>query len=190
MTKPTAGNIDSFCSKLGQSNLKGQVKIPCEHKCHTKYGSGSRSGHQRSRKFTRIKNIFLCGTWFIFTFESRIQKLRPFCNLTQCKSTAEKGRVTPRLHEIKSSNCFFDKKLVFEPVRCQVSKKCHFISIRCLQMLKIKVWKMTSSTNMVFGPFLGQKYISTWNLACQMSRHGSITYCTFLIRKNLDFGKS
>ena len=46
--KPRAGNIDSFCSNISQNSLKGLVRIPCEHKCHSKYGTGSRSGHERS----------------------------------------------------------------------------------------------------------------------------------------------
>ena len=52
MMKPRAGNIDSFCSKLSPSNLKGLVKMPCEHKCHTNYVK------VRWRKVTKIKEIF------------------------------------------------------------------------------------------------------------------------------------
>ena len=59
MMKPRTGNIDCFCSKVTQSNMKGLLKIPCEHKCHTKHGSGSMSGHKRSRKVTKFKNSFL-----------------------------------------------------------------------------------------------------------------------------------
>ena len=55
MAKPSADNIDSVCSKLGQSNLKELVKIPCEHKCHAKYGLGSQGqvtkGHQNQKSF-------------------------------------------------------------------------------------------------------------------------------------------
>ena len=57
MMKPRAGKFGSFCLKLSQSNLKGLVKILCEQKCHTKHGSVSRSGHERSRKVTKIKKI-------------------------------------------------------------------------------------------------------------------------------------
>ena len=101
MTKPRAGNIDSFCLKLSQSNLKGLVKIPCEHKCHTKYGSGSRSGHERSPE---SKILFrTCGIWFIVTSAHRIQKSKPFCNLTPCKSTTEEDQVNPGSHKVKFS---------------------------------------------------------------------------------------
>ena len=56
-------------------------------------------------------------------------------------------------------------------------KNVIFISVRCLEMLKIAVWKMTSST--VLGLYVCQKIdISTWNLSCQISRHGPTPYCT------------
>ena len=58
MTRPGAGNIHSFNSKLSQGSLKGLVKIPCEHKCRTEHGLGSRSGHERSPE---SKNIFFSG---------------------------------------------------------------------------------------------------------------------------------
>ena len=79
MTKPRAGNIDSFCSKLGQSNLKGLMKIPCEHKSHTKHGSGSTSGYERSRKVTGIKNSFSSTRHMIYnrfcTYNSKIEAM-------------------------------------------------------------------------------------------------------------------
>ena len=53
MMKPRAGNIDSFYLKLRQSKLKGLMKIPCDHKWHTKYGSGSRSRHKMPRHVTK-----------------------------------------------------------------------------------------------------------------------------------------
>ena len=79
MTKPRAGNIDSFCSKLGQSNLKGLMKIPCEHKSHTKHGPGSTSGYERSRKVTGIKNSFSSMRHMIYsrfcTYNSKIEAM-------------------------------------------------------------------------------------------------------------------
>ena len=42
--------------KLTQSNIKGILKIPCEHKFHTKYGSGS-SVEDRSQKVTKGHQI-------------------------------------------------------------------------------------------------------------------------------------
>ena len=44
--RPKDGGIDSFCLKLGQSNLKELVKVPCGYRCHTMHKS--RLG--RSRK--------------------------------------------------------------------------------------------------------------------------------------------
>ena len=60
--KPRVGNIDSFCSKLSQSDLKGLLKIPCEHKCNTKHGSYSRSDHERSRQNSFVKP-YIRLTW-------------------------------------------------------------------------------------------------------------------------------
>ena len=179
MTKHIVGNVDSFCSKLDQISLKGLAKIPCEHKCHIKYGSVSRADHERSWKVTRIKNSFSgMRHMFIVTFARRIQKSRPFCNLIPCKPTTEMSGS----HNVKFSICFFFRIKLYasEPVWSQDSKSAIFISVRCLEMLKIAIWKMTSSTDTAFALYVCQKIdISTWNLACQMSRHGSITYCTF-----------
>ena len=98
-----AGNIDSFCWNISQNSLKGLVKIPCEHKCHSKYGSGSRSGHERSpESFFRA-----CSTWFMVFFERRIQNSKPFSNLTPCKSTTGKGQVNPGSKKVKFSNWYF-----------------------------------------------------------------------------------
>ena len=68
---PRACDIDSFCSKLSQSNFKGLLKIPCEceHKCHTKYGSGS--GHESSPESTILFRA--CGTWFIVVFNVELK---------------------------------------------------------------------------------------------------------------------
>ena len=79
-----------------------------------------------------------------------------------------------------------------EPVWSHNSKNIIFISVRCLEMLKIAIWKMTSSTDTVFGLyFLPKIYISTWNLACQRPRHGSTTSLSFFLKilKILDFWK-
>ena len=163
------------------------MKIPCEHKCHTKYGSEHtkwpkfchtkwRSGHERSpASFFRA-----CGTWFLVPFARKIQKSRPFCNLAPFKSTTEKGRVNPGSNKVKFSNCFFRiKKCVSEPVSSQYSKNAIFISVRCLEMFNITVWKKGINRYGFWSLSLPKIVISTCNLACQMSRHGYITCCTF-----------
>ena len=41
MMRITDGEIDSSCSKLGQSDVKELVKVPCRYRCHTMHGSRS-----------------------------------------------------------------------------------------------------------------------------------------------------
>ena len=127
---PRAGNIDSFCSKLFQSNVKGQVKIPYEHKCHTNYGSGSRSGYERSWKVTQIKNSFPGMQYMIYShFARRIQNSRPFCNLTPRKSMTEKGQVSLGSHNVKFSNWYFRvKNVCFWTSFISGFRKRHFYS--------------------------------------------------------------
>ena len=64
-------------------------------------------------KVTRIKKKYIfraCDTWFIVTFARRIQKSKPFCNLSPRKSTTKKGQVNPRPHKVKFSNWYFRLK--------------------------------------------------------------------------------
>ena len=49
-------------------------------------------GHQNSKIL-----VWACGTCFLGTFARRVQKLKPFCNLTPKKPTIEKGQVNPRV---------------------------------------------------------------------------------------------
>ena len=118
MMKPWSGNVDSFCSKFKQSDLKG-LEDTCEHNCHAKYGSESRSGHERSSK---SKVLFrACGTWF--TFAHRNQKSTPFCNLSPCK----KGQVNRGSHKVKFLNLYFQIKNVrFWTSLISGFHKCHF----------------------------------------------------------------
>ena len=114
MMMSRAGNIDSFCLKLSQSNVKRLLKIPCEHKCHTKYGSGSKSGHDISPK----SEFFGHAAHDLWShFARKIKKSKPFGNLTPCKSTAKEGRFNPGSFKGKFSNlCFWIKMGVSEPV--------------------------------------------------------------------------
>ena len=191
--KPRTVNIDSFCSKLSQSNLKGLFKMLCEHKCHTKYGSGSRSGHERSPD---SKMIFLaCGTRFMVTFARRIQKSRPFCNLTPGKSATEKSQVNPGSFKVKFSNQhFWTKHVCFWTSLLSRFPKCHdhFCGMtRNAQNRSCKNWRKKCKKRMRFCAICLPKIdISTWNLACYMPRHGSRTYCTVFWKMNmLDFEK-
>ena len=79
----------------------------------------SRSGHEGSPK----SNILFraCGTWFIVTFAHRIQKSKPFCNLTPCKSTTgkiQKGQIFELI--------FLNTKWVFLNRSISEFQKCHF----------------------------------------------------------------
>ena len=89
--------MTSFCSKISQSYLKRLMNIPGEHKSHAKYGSGSRSDHERSGNVTKghqNQKFFFraCGTQFIVTFTRRIKKIEALLQSDPCKSTTEKGQ--------------------------------------------------------------------------------------------------
>ena len=115
MMKPRTGNIDCFCSKLTQSNMKGLLKILCEHKCHTKYGSGLRSGHKRSRKVTKFKNTFLdMRHMFSGHFCTYNSKIEAILQSDPKKSTKEKGQVNPRVTKGQIfKSIFLNQKHVF-----------------------------------------------------------------------------
>ena len=80
----------------------------------------------RSRKVTKIKQNRACYIWFIVTFSSRIQKSKPFCNLTPCKTTTEKGQVNLGSHKVKFLNwCFGIKECVILSQFGLRFQKCH-----------------------------------------------------------------
>ena len=71
---------------------------------------------------------------------------------------------------------------VSEPVLSQDCKNDIFMG--CLKMLKIALWKNDLIYGYRFWAICLPKIdISTLNLACQMSRHGSTTYCTLFLGK-------
>ena len=55
MMKHRVGDIDSFCSKLGQNDLEGILKTFCKQEMSYKVRVKVRV---RSRKVTKIKNYF------------------------------------------------------------------------------------------------------------------------------------
>ena len=128
MIKPRTGNIDFFCSKITQSNMKGLLKVLCEHECHTKYGSGSRSGHKRSRRSPNSKiRFWACGTCFQGSFARIIQKSKPFCNLTPRSQRKRRVRSTLGSHNVKFSNQYFwIKNMCFWTSFISGFQKCHF----------------------------------------------------------------
>ena len=151
--KHRVGDIDSFCSKLGQNDLEGILKTFCKHKCHTKYGSRSGSGHERSPK---SKIIFrACDTWFMVTFTHRIQKSRSFCNRTLCQSKTENSlrsyKVRPYMNsqaslgsfKVKFSNGSFWIKNVYSGVSLTSGfQKCSFyFCVGSRNAKKNAIWK-------------------------------------------------
>ena len=70
-------------------------------------------GHERS---PNLKILFWpCDTCFLGTFARRVEKSKPFCNLTPKKSTIEKGQVNPRVTQGQIFNklAFSNHKDVF-----------------------------------------------------------------------------
>ena len=88
---------------------------------------------------------------------------------------------------------FLDKKrCVSELMWSQDSKNVTFITVRCLEMLQIAVWKHDVINGYGFWAICLPKIdISTWNSAFYMSRYSSTT-CTFFSKfeKKIDFAKS
>ena len=173
------------------------MKIPCEHQCHTKYGSGLRAGHERPRRSPKSKIYFrACYTWFIVDFARRIQKSRPFRNLTPYTSITEKGQVNLGSHKVKFSNSFFPKmkkNVFFWTSQISGFDKCHFYFCdSVIEILKIAVWTSDVINGYGFCAICLPKIeTSNWNVACQMTRHGSTTCCMFFaISVSFGFGKS
>ena len=139
MTRPGAGNIHSFNSKLSQGSLKGLVKIPCEHKCRTEHGLGSRSGHERSPEsffFFGSAAHDLYSLWRV-QFKSR----RHFA--IWLHESQGQGRVgsTPGYIRINFQiDCSEYEICVSEPVWSKDSKNVIF-SVRYLEIHKNAFWK-------------------------------------------------
>ena len=133
MMKPRAGNIHRFCSKLSQSNLKGPVKIPCEHKCHTKYRSGSGSGHERPQKVTRFKNSFSGMRHTIYShvcaWNSKIEAVLQSDSM-QVNDREWSGQ--PRVTKVKYS--IFSNKNVF----VWTTLNSRFLKMPCLFLCHVK----------------------------------------------------
>ena len=165
MTKPRVGIIDSFCSKLGQSSLKGLVKIPCEHKCHTKRGSGSRSGHEMSWKVTRIKNSFSGMRHMTYSPTPRRDRERQ----------RRVGSITGHIRSKVRIVFFLNKKIcVSQPAWSQNSKKNVILFLcdvyKCSKSSQFEKWRHPRIR--FLGCMFAKIDIPSWNLACQMSRHG------------------
>ena len=154
---------------------------------HVWSGQGQvKAGHGRSPE---SKILFrACGTWFIVTIPRRIQKSKPLCNLTLCKSTIEKGQVNPVTHKVKFSNWYFRMK------------KCVFLNHFDFRIPKMLFYvcamsrnaQNRSSKNDVINGYgywticLPKMNVSNWNLACRISRHSSTTYIpVFIYKKNI-----
>ena len=214
MVKPRGGNIDGFCSKPSQGNLKRLVKMPREHKCHTKYGSGSSSGYERSRKVTRIKHSFLgmrrMISSHICTENSKIESDQKLCTSSEFRlfwlidikidsdyfviwinAVQRQRRVgsTPVTKD-KMLDYFRIKMCVSEPLWSQNSKSDIF-AVRCTECSKSQFGKKWSHQRIRFLGYIFAKITtSTWNLSCQMSRYIHITYWRFFFLKILNSGKS
>ena len=127
MMKPRTRNIDCFCSKLIQSNMKGLLKIPCEHKCHTNYRPGEGQVTKDHERSPNSKTLFrACGACFLGTFARRIRKSKPFCNLTPKSQRKRRIRSTPGSHEVKFSTWYFwTKRTCFWTSLISEFQKCH-----------------------------------------------------------------
>ena len=136
--------------------------------------------HERS---PNSKILFrACGTCSLGTFARRIKKSKPFCNITPKKVNDREWSGQPLVTKGQVFKLAFlnKKKCVSEPFCSQDSKNGIFITIRCLEMLQITVWK--SDVVNEYGylaiclPEIG---ISAWNWACYMPRYASTIFYTF-----------
>ena len=186
--KPRAGNIDRFCSKLSQSDIKRLVKLPCEHKCITTHnyvtlstGQGQdqvTKGHQNKTKLFRA-----WGTCFIATFARIIKKSKPFCNPTPCKSVTENGQVNLGSHKVKLLNWYFRiRNVCFWMSLFSGFQKCHFsLCARSRNAPNSSLKKCRHQRIRFSAIWLPTIDITTWNWACLKSRDGSATYIPFFL---------
>ena len=159
------------------------MKIPCKHKCHTKYGSRSRSGHERSPK-SKIP-FRTCRTCFIVTFSRRIKKNRSHFGIWLHASQQQRW-VRSTLGHMRSNFWFFLKyKMCFsEPVWSQDSKKCNFYCCAMSKNAQNRSLKNDVINGYRFWAMCLPKIdMSTWNLACQISKRSSTTYNRFFFLK-------
>ena len=126
--KPRAGNIDSICSKLGQHYLKVLLKIPCEHKCHTKYGWGPRSSHERSPEtffFGHAAHDVLIYSHFC-TYSSKIEAILQSDSMRVNDSEGRERPRKPGSHKVSFLNWSFriEKNLRFWTSLISGFQKC------------------------------------------------------------------
>ena len=156
-----AGNIDSSCSQLSQSNVKGLLNIPCEISVILSTGQGQgqvTKGHERSPK---SKILFrACSTWFMVTFARRIKKSKAICNLTSCKSTTKNGRVNPGSCKVKFWNSFFFKIKYgcFWTSLISEFQKCHFYFCAMYRNASIRSLKKWRHQRLRFLGYMFVKY--------------------------------
>ena len=98
-----------------------------------------------------------------------------------------KGSCQPRVIERQIGDWFVRIKMCVSYTFCSHdSKNVIFISVRWLEMLNIAIWKNDVIYGYGFWAICLPKIdISTWKLACQISRHGSTT--KFSLFENLFF---
>ena len=158
--EPGTLNIDYSFSKLSQSNLKGLFEDTCEHKCHTKYGSGSRSGHKRSRKVTRFKNSFSGMRHMLSShFCSLNSKIEALLQSKPMQVNGLEGSCQPRVKKVKFSNWYLRiKNECLWTSLISGFQKCHFyFYAMSINAQNSCLGKMTSSTNTIFGLCVCQK---------------------------------
>ena len=99
---------------------------------------------------------------------------------------------------VKNSNFLFDffsnkNECFWTSLISRFQKNVILISVRCLEILKIAVWKMTSSMNTVLGLYVSQKYIyepEIWHVRCPGMVLQHIVRFLFFIFENIAFLKS
>ena len=189
MMKPRTSNTDCFCWKLTQSNMKGLLKIPCEHKYHTKYGSGSRSGHKGHVSSPNSKILLrACGTCFLSTLTGRIKNRSYFAIWPKKVNDSEGSGQLPSHIRSNFEIGLLNKKVVFLNQFDLRIPKMSFSTVLCLKMLRIAIWKKWRHQRTRFLGYMFAKnrhinlkfsMLSSQVKSSQvMSRYSSTTYCT------------
>ena len=128
---------------------------------------------------------------FMVVFENqcfRIQKSKPFCNLTPWKSTTGKGQVNPGSKGQICALIFPNKNKRFWTSLISGFQKCHFYFYAMSRNSQHRSLKneVVNEYQWFWAICLPKIVISTWKLACKMPRH-NLLYVFWELKKY--FGK-
>ena len=137
----------------------------------------------RSRKVTRIKNSFSGTRHMISSHFCMDNKKRAHFTIWLHASQRQSRAGSTPGHIRSNFITFFRKNVCFWASLNAWFQKCHFYFFAMSRNTQNRSLKNDVINGYSFGLYVCQKIdISTWNLACQMSRHGPITCFAFVFK--------